>query len=289
MLVCRAKSPPLLRQLLSLLALLLLLALAGCSFGRSEEEVPGAQAADVGIAGSRPAAGAGDQGEFRMEARLSGQEVVPPVRTEADGSFRLEAKSGEAKFALEVAGVEAMREVHIHSGPAGANGPLLTRLLGEGVEPKGSGSPLTGSIGVDQLEGALAGLAVEDLLATLLAGPVYVEVHTSAHPDGEIRGQLELLPPEPAPEPPAKPEERAQPREREVDDREDNNRDEEDDREEDNRGKNRDENDNEGRNGGNRGPGGGGDGGNGGDGDSSGKGSGGGGNGKGGGGSSGKG
>ena len=47
-----------------------------------------------------------------------------------------------------------------------------------------------GTITAANLVGPLKGKAVEDLVRDIRAGDAYVNVHTTAHPAGEIRGQI---------------------------------------------------------------------------------------------------
>ena len=40
--------------------------------------------------------------------------------------------------------------------------------------------------------GSLAGKSIADLVAKMQSGEAYVNVHTEANPNGEIRGQIEM-------------------------------------------------------------------------------------------------
>lgn len=69
----------------------------------------------------------------------------------------------------------AITATHIHSGAAGTNGPVLVPLNGTG----GTTGTISGS-------GTLTAAQETDLLA----GNMYLNVHTSTYPGGEIRAQL---------------------------------------------------------------------------------------------------
>lgn len=140
-------------------------------------------------AGSGQASAARTQRNFR--AHLSGDGVVPPVDTDAQGQamFRLNAAGDALHFALNVANIEDVIGAHIHNAPAGENGPIVAFLYGdpfaEAVSP--DGRFVTGTITAADVIG-LTGL--DALLREMRAGNSYVQVHTLANPPGEIRGQI---------------------------------------------------------------------------------------------------
>ena len=49
----------------------------------------------------------------------------------------------------------------------------------------------SGNITNADLEGPMAGKTLTDLNKAMELGETYVNVHTEAHPDGEIRGQIQ--------------------------------------------------------------------------------------------------
>ena len=65
---------------------------------------------------------------------------------------------------------------HIHSGAVGVNGPVLVvfKKTGDNVFSVPEGTKLT-----------------DEQVAAYRAGTLYVNVHSSAHPGGELRGQLQ--------------------------------------------------------------------------------------------------
>ena len=126
-----------------------------------------------------------------LSTTLSGAEECTPVGAcgvgdpDGTGTARLRVNPGQEEvcFTISVTDIGAAGtnvRAHIHSAPAGSNGPIVVAF----VEPAG---PLPAS-GV--LEGCAA--ADRELLLDILANPAqyYVNVHTPDFPAGAIRGQL---------------------------------------------------------------------------------------------------
>ncbi|MBE0411707.1 MAG: CHRD domain-containing protein, partial [Anaerolineales bacterium] len=131
---------------------------------------------DVGpILIGAPAIWEGDHQLFSFFSALSGDNEVPPVPSDAsgEGTFTYDPTTNELTWEishdLEMADVTA---AHIHLGAVGENGPAIITL--DHTE-----NPMVGSeILTDEQQGWL----MNHLL--------YVNVHTTAYPGGEIRDQL---------------------------------------------------------------------------------------------------
>jgi hypothetical protein len=130
-------------------------------------------------------------------ATLSGKEQSPPIDTPARGiaTFVL-SKDGESlSYRLNVADIDNVSMVHIHIGPAGQEGPVAVWLYPSqppAMVKKGvfTGVLARGTITAARLLRPLKGKAIADLVDDIKAGDAYVNVHTTAHPAGEIRGQI---------------------------------------------------------------------------------------------------
>jgi hypothetical protein len=151
-------------------------------------------ACNVGLLGLPPPAAAASR---TFVAPLSGSQEVPAVDTNATGVavFRLSKDGTELSYRLNVANIVDVTQAHIHLGPAGVNGPVVAWLYPSGppaqlIPGRTDGVLATGTITAESLVGPLAGASLADLVAEMEAGNAYVNVHTSAHPAGEIRGQL---------------------------------------------------------------------------------------------------
>lgn len=136
-----------------------------------------------------------------FSATLTGdQEVaVNPVITEATGQalFQLSKDGEELSFKVIVDGIENITAAHIHSGPAGQNGPAVVWLHTTSGSPQlipglFGGILAQGTSTSANFVGPLDGMEMSDLIDLMLEGKTYVNVHTSQYPAGEIRGQIRL-------------------------------------------------------------------------------------------------
>ena len=130
-----------------------------------------------------------------LSATLSGDKEVPPVDTNATGSAGFsQPHLSNMSYGIQLSDIEKVTAAHIHQGKDGKNGPVIVTLFkvenDTGTGPV-KGQLINGSIINDMLEGALKGKSVEvDLIKLIQDGDAYVNVHTTEHPDGAIRGQI---------------------------------------------------------------------------------------------------
>ena len=128
-----------------------------------------------------------------FHAKLTGNDEVPSVKTKARGEvkFKLSSDGKELSYKLKVKNLEKTTAAHIHHGMKGKNGtPLANLFTGPKKEGKFSGTLSEGTITAIDLSGDLMGKSIDDLVQLINAGNTYVNVHTDANPDGEIRGQI---------------------------------------------------------------------------------------------------
>ena len=134
----------------------------------------------------------------RFKTHLTGDEEVPdPVDTKAQGqaNFKLSKDGTEMSYRLNVANIEDVTMAHIHNAPAGENGGIVAWLYPDAppmqlIPGRTNGVLAEGTIVKDDLIGPLAGMQLSALLEEMRAGNTYVNVHTTQHPGGEIRGQI---------------------------------------------------------------------------------------------------
>ncbi|MBX3002024.1 MAG: CHRD domain-containing protein [Caldilineaceae bacterium] len=115
-------------------------------------------------------------------AQLSGINEVPPVTTTASGlaTFVVDFETGVTNYTLEVTDLISPTAAHIHVGPAGVNGGVIHWLYHSTGANATNQLPATGVITLTQPQ-----------ILQLLDEGLYVNVHTTNNPGGEIRGQIE--------------------------------------------------------------------------------------------------
>jgi len=123
---------------------------------------------------------------------LTGANERPnPVETTATGSATFELLSNSTiQFNVDVTGITGATMAHIHTAVADSAGPIAVTLFTASV-PTGpiTGSLVSGSFNESNIE--LPGVSMDSLLVLMRTGRTYVNVHTEAHPNGEIRAQIE--------------------------------------------------------------------------------------------------
>ena len=143
--------------------------------------------------------------EDKVSAVLTGYEEVPSVSTAAAGFFRA-AISRDGQFIEYELSYKALQgevtQAHIHLGQKHTNGGISAFLCATTqpvVAPTcppstASGVTVTGTIGTVEVIGPTGQLIapgeIAELVAGIRAGAAYVNVHSSAVPTGEIRGQI---------------------------------------------------------------------------------------------------
>jgi hypothetical protein len=132
-----------------------------------------------------------------FQTHLTGAEEVPPNVSAAQGqvTFQVAADGLSIRFRLNIANIRDVTMAHIHNAPFGANGPVVAWLYPAApppqlIEGRTDGVLSAGVITAANLTGSLAGQPLQALIDLIAAGNTYVNVHTSAFPPGEVRGQI---------------------------------------------------------------------------------------------------
>ncbi len=131
-------------------------------------------------------------------ADLSGVHVKPnPVRTDANGKvyFRLSQDQKKIFYTVYLMRADSVTMIHVHEFNGQPIGPELVWLYPKAQSPKLTPGPIdgefvTGTITPANLIGPLKGHSLMDFVNLMKADSVYVIVHTTMHPKGQLRGKV---------------------------------------------------------------------------------------------------
>ena len=130
--------------------------------------------------------------ETSFKAKLSSKEEVKKPKSKASGKaeFKLSKDGKELSYKLHVKNIVNANAAHIHLGAKGADGPPIIGLFSGEKQGKFSGVLAEGTLSEKDMMGDYKGKPLDDLIKLMRSGDTYVNVHTDANPDGEIRGQI---------------------------------------------------------------------------------------------------
>jgi hypothetical protein len=113
-----------------------------------------------------------------IDVEVTAAEVFPRTNSAATGTGQLTFNlvTGAVSGGVTVTGINAT-VAHIHNGIAGTDGPVIVDFVQSGTDPNRWDVETGGALTADQVN-------------ALLAGQLYVNVHSAANPGGEIRGQI---------------------------------------------------------------------------------------------------
>ncbi len=137
-------------------------------------------------------------------AHLNGAGEVPSRDTLAQGNaiFNLNDDGTVLSYRLIAANIDNVVASHIHCAATGVNGPVgVTLFTGTAGSGRFDGVLASGAIVAPDAGNACGWVTLDDVVAAMLSGDTYVNVHTNDgvaptntgpgdFPGGEIRGQV---------------------------------------------------------------------------------------------------
>ena len=98
---------------------------------------------------------------------------TPPSSATGGGSLILDPSSGAVAYEVELTGATGVTSARLHRGAPGETGPVVLHLAGGPTHFTGTSPPL-GPLDV----------------AALQSGSMYLQIDSTSHPTGELRGQV---------------------------------------------------------------------------------------------------
>lgn len=121
-------------------------------------------------------------------AALSGANEVPATTSNVTGTatFTVVDNTSVTYDITTAQTISNVTAAHIHPGSAGQNGSPFVTLFAPSAPTGGVTSVASGTF----TEADITGMSLDSLLTRMRNGTVYVNVHTTNFPAGEIRGQV---------------------------------------------------------------------------------------------------
>ncbi|MBX4197738.1 CHRD domain-containing protein [Candidatus Parcubacteria bacterium] len=135
-------------------------------------------------------------------AHLDGSQEVPPISTttamgHADIKVRRDntTSSTTIEYTLGLQNITNVTAAHFHCAAPGQNGPVIVPILSHSAGQDYASSSVSGTITwADVLPAAMNCSpniqTMEHFIQAMREGKIYVNVHTTENPNGEIRGQV---------------------------------------------------------------------------------------------------
>jgi CHRD domain len=144
----------------------------------------------LGLAASLVAIGAWSapvRQAVHYHAQMNASSETPPNMSKATGTASFVLTGNSLHYTVTVHGLSGPATMaHIHVGAMGKSGPPVFVF---DIKKVASGELATGD--VDLSKEVSKGVSGDSLKTLLSNGHAYVNVHTAAHPGGEIRGQIQ--------------------------------------------------------------------------------------------------
>ena len=129
----------------------------------------------------------------KFRAKLDGNNEVPPVDTPAEGVINFKTKDDIMTWKMNVTGITDATALGIYQGVTTENGEAIVDLMKSSKHSDNPiGMTMRGNFTDSNLQGSMEGKTLEDLKTAMGSGNTYVNVGTTDHPDGMIRGQIKI-------------------------------------------------------------------------------------------------
>ena len=130
----------------------------------------------------------------KYRAKLLGKNEVPKVNSTAKGSASFKSKKDILTWKINVTGLSNTTGAQLYLGNKSSKGDIIVDLMKSGNQSKTPlGFLMNGNISAADLKGPMQGKTVMDLKSAMNNSQTYLNILTSAHPDGEVRGPVKII------------------------------------------------------------------------------------------------
>lgn len=142
----------------------------------------------LAVAGFAGSVFAEHEGQTFM-AELTPDQEPMEVESNASGDAHVQFNEDGTSFEFTVnaENLENTLAGHFHSGPPGVNGPVEIPIFQNDEPMDYNGEVASGTFSEEDLTGEMSW---DEFTEAMVAGDIYVNLHTEQYPDGEIRGQV---------------------------------------------------------------------------------------------------
>jgi CHRD domain len=134
-----------------------------------------------------------------INVELSGAYQLPPITTDVTGNATITyvpstgSTSSTINFTIALDNPTGIGLFgggsHLHCAPVGSDGSVIALLVPDGADISATVST-GGTVTYANLRNTSCGDTIDTVYASMMSGNVYVNVHSTEHPYGEVRGQI---------------------------------------------------------------------------------------------------
>jgi hypothetical protein len=129
----------------------------------------------------------------KYRARLDGGNEIPPVKTASEAVINFKTKGDAMTWKMNVTGFKDATGANIIKGKIGQSKDVVVDLLKVSKHSDNpNGMTMRGNFTASSLTGSLSGKTLDDLKTAMAGNDTFVNIHTTAHPNGEIAGIIKV-------------------------------------------------------------------------------------------------
>ncbi len=130
----------------------------------------------------------------KYKAKLLGKNEVPKVNSTAKGSASFKSKKSVITWKVNITGLKNVTGAQLYLGNKSVKGDVIVDLLKSSNRSQTPiGLLMNGNISTSDLQGPMQGNTLETLKSKMNNSQTYINILTSEHPDGEIRGPVKIV------------------------------------------------------------------------------------------------